>query len=199
MPVPFELLTFQSTPPSHRQHLAMARFPGPRHAVDQMIREMGLVDEPVESDSVESEWADEIGSDSDDNATVWPTENTDDSDQDKDDQQSTSSSNSSDTNTSDSGADSSDSSAEDFTEYFPGAAKTFGKGPTLFSRIFDSDEFAEQRLENKFYPFSCQTEWEMVAWLSKYDLSLKATDEYLRLKYVRYTVLLCTSSLIIIC
>ncbi len=72
-----------------------------------------------------------------------------------------------------------------FTEYFPGAAKTFGYGKDSLSQIAEDDEFSEKRKANRFYPFSCETEWELALWLTRLDAPMSAVDEFLKTKFVR--------------
>ncbi len=72
-----------------------------------------------------------------------------------------------------------------YTEYFPGAAKTFGYGKDSLSQIAEDDEFSEKRKANRFYPFSCETEWELVLWLTRLDAPMSAVDEFLKTKFVR--------------
>jgi hypothetical protein len=39
--------------------------------------------------------------------------------------------------------------------------------------------------ENQFYPFSCHTDWEVAAWLSRSGMSQKRIDDFFKLSYVR--------------
>lgn len=68
-------------------------------------------------------------------------------------------------------------------EYYPGAAKTYGRGET-FMDGFRADEYAEERKSNVFYPFASSAEWELASWLVRRNLSMDATDEFLKLELV---------------
>jgi hypothetical protein len=70
-----------------------------------------------------------------------------------------------------------------FVQEYDGAAKTFGSG-TTFMQQFESDEFAEERTQNLFYPFASRAEWELAAFLLRSDLSLAALDKFLSLNLV---------------
>lgn len=70
-----------------------------------------------------------------------------------------------------------------YTEVYPGAAQTYGKGPT-FMDIFDGDEYAAMREENLYYPWASQPEWELASFLLRSSLSMVAMDQFLSLKIV---------------
>ena len=70
-----------------------------------------------------------------------------------------------------------------YTKFYPEAALVLGRGQT-FMDLFDEDEYAEKRVENLYYPFATLPEWELVSFLLKSDLSMAATDEFLKLQLV---------------
>jgi len=70
-----------------------------------------------------------------------------------------------------------------YTEFYPEAALVLGQGQT-FMDLFDEDEYAEKRVENLYYPFATLPEWELASFLLKSDLSMAATDEFLKLQLV---------------
>jgi hypothetical protein len=70
-----------------------------------------------------------------------------------------------------------------YTELYPGASDTFGQGET-YMKLFDEDEHAEKRKKNLYYPFASQPEWELASFLLRSGLSMKATDEFLKLQMV---------------
>ncbi|KAJ6463763.1 hypothetical protein DFH09DRAFT_1254651 [Mycena vulgaris] len=66
-------------------------------------------------------------------------------------------------------------------EDFLGAAKTSGGGK-LFLDKFHDDQHTDKRAENLYYPFATVEEWELlVSWLTRANLSIAATNEFLRL------------------
>jgi len=67
------------------------------------------------------------------------------------------------------------------TQFYTGAAKIWDNGET-FIDIFNDDEHAEKRKENLYYPFATYQEWELAAFLLKSDLSMVATNDFLRLQ-----------------
>ncbi|KIJ63705.1 hypothetical protein HYDPIDRAFT_29060 [Hydnomerulius pinastri MD-312] len=75
---------------------------------------------------------------------------------------------------------------EDFYGYgevenlFKGARCTYGQAAT-FMDVFDSDEFAKERKENLFYPFSNHYNWQVRQWLLGSGLSMAAIDKFLSL------------------
>lgn len=82
------------------------------------------------------------------------------------------------------------SQSDFFRVEFPGlgkTGKTFGKGRTSLEEIFANDPYADEREQNRFYPFSCETEWELAAWLHKARISTELQDEFFKLRYVRST------------
>ena len=75
------------------------------------------------------------------------------------------------------------------TEFYRGAALIVGQGQT-FMDIFDKDQYAANRKENIYYPFKSQSEWELASFLLKSDLSMAATDEFLKLQSVSLAICL---------
>jgi hypothetical protein len=69
------------------------------------------------------------------------------------------------------------------TNYFPGAAKTFGIGYTFLS-LFNTDENNVYCKTNLYYPFSCKQDWEIVLWLLRSGLSIEKIDTFLSLEMV---------------
>lgn len=76
-----------------------------------------------------------------------------------------------------------------FVQEYDGAARTFGSG-TTFMQQFECDDFAEERTQNLYYPFSSRAEWELAAFLLRSDLSLAALDKFLSLNLVSALLLL---------
>lgn len=70
-----------------------------------------------------------------------------------------------------------------FTEFYPGAAETYGHGQTFMDR-FDADEFSCHRDELPYYPFASQNEWGLASFLLRSDLSMSVLDEYFKLATV---------------
>ncbi len=96
-----------------------------------------------------------------------------------------SSESSSSSSSSDEDAPDGSSNADDsHTKFFPGAAKTYGDGKDILSQIAEDDKFHEERKVNRYYPFSCETEWELASWLARLDVPMSAVDNFLKLKYV---------------
>jgi hypothetical protein len=75
------------------------------------------------------------------------------------------------------------------TKFYPGAALVVGQGQT-FMDIFDEDQYAADRKENVYYPFASQPEWELASFLLKSNLSMEATDEFLKLQLVSLAICL---------
>ncbi len=69
--------------------------------------------------------------------------------------------------------------------YFSGAGETFGKGKDSLDEIFSNDQYADERKQNRFYPFSCEMEWEVASWLQRTHISTQLLDEFFKLRYVR--------------
>jgi len=66
---------------------------------------------------------------------------------------------------------------------FPLSGRIFGKGRD-FMDGFCTDRFAEDRNTNIYYPFASKDEWELGAFLTKSNLSIKLTDQLLSLGLV---------------
>lgn len=73
-----------------------------------------------------------------------------------------------------------------FFDAFAGAGKTYGKGRDTLSEIVDTDEHSDMRSDNRYYPFSCEAEWELVSWMVRSALPMTKIDEFLKLKYVSW-------------
>jgi hypothetical protein len=70
-----------------------------------------------------------------------------------------------------------------FVEEFPGASKIFGNGHT-FMDSFRSDRHGDKRIDNLYYPFASRDEWELASFLSRSNLSMTSTDQFLSLQLV---------------
>ncbi|KAG1792929.1 uncharacterized protein HD556DRAFT_1444008 [Suillus plorans] len=70
------------------------------------------------------------------------------------------------------------------TDYFPGAAKTYGMGYTFLS-LFNTDENSVYRKMNLYYLFSCKQDWETASWLLRSGLSMGKIDSFLSLEMIR--------------
>ncbi|KAG1842818.1 hypothetical protein C8R48DRAFT_780930 [Suillus tomentosus] len=70
------------------------------------------------------------------------------------------------------------------TDYFPGAAKTYGMG-YMFLSLFNTDENSVYRKTNLYYPFSCKQDWEIASWLLRSGLSMGKIDSFLSLEMIR--------------
>lgn len=81
-------------------------------------------------------------------------------------------------------ADSVDHTSGTCREDFPGAAKILDGGKTFLDKFYD-DEYADKRVDNLYYPFATVGEWELASWLIRTNLSMAATNEFLRLRLVR--------------
>ena len=76
-------------------------------------------------------------------------------------------------------------------EEYHGAAIIIGDGQNLYSRIIAADEHSEKRkIAGPFYPFSGQKDWEMYKWLSSLRGPMEKIDEFFRLPYVNFSLLL---------
>ncbi|KAG2078401.1 hypothetical protein BDR04DRAFT_940504, partial [Suillus decipiens] len=53
-----------------------------------------------------------------------------------------------------------------------------------------SDKYAEERVNNPYFPFAGKPDWEMAAFLLWSDLSMADIDEYLKLEFVRHAEML---------
>ena len=70
-----------------------------------------------------------------------------------------------------------------FVEKYEGAAEEYGAG-TSFMSEFNCDQYAEECVENIYYPFTSRDEWELAAFLLWSDLSMGSIDSFLSLKLV---------------
>ena len=66
---------------------------------------------------------------------------------------------------------------------FPFSGHVFTKGEDFIDR-FHTDKFAEHCAENIYYPFASREEWELGAFLSQSNMSMKIIDEFLSLELV---------------
>ena len=73
-----------------------------------------------------------------------------------------------------------------FVEKYEGAAEEYGAGVTFMSE-FNRDQYAVERVENIYYPFTSRDEWELAAFLYRSDLSMGSIDSFLSLKLVSAT------------
>jgi len=89
-----------------------------------------------------------------------------------------------DSSSSDDGDGGTESSTGSFTEYFEGAARTFGKGRDVLTRMVDADLYKEERRVNSYYPFSSKAEWDVASWLASGDIPLTKQDTFFDLDYV---------------
>jgi hypothetical protein len=78
---------------------------------------------------------------------------------------------------------SSHSNSPFFTEFYPGASKIFGSGPTFMDN-FDSDQFSKERQMHSHYPFASKDEWHMASFLLRSGLSIAALDQFFKLELV---------------
>ena len=70
-----------------------------------------------------------------------------------------------------------------FVEEYEGAAKEYGTGMTFMDE-FDCDQYANERVNNLYYPFASRDEWEFAAFLLRSDLSMASIDSFLSLNLV---------------
>ncbi|KAG1858322.1 hypothetical protein C8R48DRAFT_775269 [Suillus tomentosus] len=69
-------------------------------------------------------------------------------------------------------------------EVYDGAAKTYGIG-TTFMKTFNFDEYAVERIDNPYFPFTSKPDWEMAAFLLRSEFSMTDIDKYLHLEFTR--------------
>jgi len=67
---------------------------------------------------------------------------------------------------------------------FPFSGHVFGKGPSFLDN-FRSDKLSGNRSQNLYHPFASKEEWELAAFLTQCDLSMKVVDGFLSLEMVR--------------
>ena len=77
------------------------------------------------------------------------------------------------------------SGAEDYEELHPNMPLILGSGPG-FINTFNTDQHAEKRRENLFFPFSSKAEWGLASWLLCSGLSMRAIDDFLSLHIVSH-------------
>ena len=70
-----------------------------------------------------------------------------------------------------------------FSEFYPGASKIFGSGPTFMDN-FDNNQFFEERRAHSHYPFASKDEWHMASFLLRSGLSMAALDNFFKLELV---------------
>lgn len=70
-----------------------------------------------------------------------------------------------------------------FKTVFCDASKTYGTGLTFMDQ-FDRDSFAPERKDHPYFPFASRDEWELASFLLRSNLSMSATDTFLKLKMV---------------
>ena len=75
-----------------------------------------------------------------------------------------------------------------YTEIYPGAAKTYGRGLPFLDK-FDRDQYSAMREENLYYPWASQPEWELASFLLHLSLSMAAVDQFLSLDLVSQFIL----------
>lgn len=69
---------------------------------------------------------------------------------------------------------------------FPNASMIYGRAKSFIDR-FNDDKYALRRVDNPYYPFADQEEWELGSFLLRSGMSMQKVDEFLRLKLVRAT------------
>lgn len=74
--------------------------------------------------------------------------------------------------------------ANSYREYFPGAAMAADGGETFLNK-FHADEHADKRRIHPFYPFATRGEWQIASWFIRRNISVAATDEFLKFDQVR--------------
>jgi hypothetical protein len=73
----------------------------------------------------------------------------------------------------------------DKPQEFQGVAKPQGKGQS-FSEWVDADQFADERINNIYYPFASKSEWQMASFLLRSGMTMKDIDDFLALDMVIY-------------
>ncbi|KAF8802554.1 hypothetical protein BYT27DRAFT_7111964 [Phlegmacium glaucopus] len=79
---------------------------------------------------------------------------------------------------------SSHGSSSFFSEFYPGASKIFGSGPTFMDN-FDNDQFFKERQAHPHYPFASKAEWQLASFLLRSGLSMAAMDKFFKLELVK--------------
>ncbi|KAG1879138.1 hypothetical protein F4604DRAFT_1880090 [Suillus subluteus] len=70
-------------------------------------------------------------------------------------------------------------------EWYEGAGTCYSPDGLTFLDLFDTDEYAEYRKDNLFYPFTSKEEWEIADFLLRSPLSMAAINEFLALPMIR--------------
>ncbi|KAG1738912.1 uncharacterized protein EDB91DRAFT_1237678 [Suillus paluster] len=70
------------------------------------------------------------------------------------------------------------------TDYFPGAAETYGMGH-MFLGLFNTNENSVYRKTNLYYLFSCKQDWKIASWLLHSGLSMGKIDTFLSLEMIK--------------
>ncbi|KAG1827703.1 hypothetical protein EV424DRAFT_1319335 [Suillus variegatus] len=70
-------------------------------------------------------------------------------------------------------------------EWYEGAGTCYSRDGTTFLDLFDTDEYADCRKDNFFYPFASRNEWEVADFLLQSSLSMAAINEFLALSMIR--------------
>jgi hypothetical protein len=73
-------------------------------------------------------------------------------------------------------------------EVYDGAGKLWGVGKTFMDQ-FNEDEYAAEREQNRYFPFTSKPDWEMALFILWSDLSMADIDKYLNLEFVSSSVL----------
>jgi hypothetical protein len=73
----------------------------------------------------------------------------------------------------------------DKPQEFQGAAKPQGRGQSFLEWV-DADQFAGQRVNNIYYPFASESEWQMASFLLRSSMTMKDIDDFLALDMVSY-------------
>ena len=73
-------------------------------------------------------------------------------------------------------------------EHYPGAARILGHANTALDD-FNADRYAQERIENLYYPWSSREEWQLARFLLQSSMSLAEIDEYLKLEIVSFLLL----------
>ena len=73
---------------------------------------------------------------------------------------------------------------QQWSTVFPAASKTYGRGKT-FVDCFNDNKFVLYRVQNPYYPFADQEEWELGSFFLHSGFSMQKVDEFLRLKLVQ--------------
>jgi hypothetical protein len=73
-------------------------------------------------------------------------------------------------------------------DYYKGAAKTYGRGDTFLDK-FHKDQYREERQSNLYYPFASADEWELASYLTRSNMTIADTDEFLNLRLVCFIAL----------